>query len=223
MAVNEDTSIELRHIFVAAKSGGGKSQTMRNVVVPGKGIRAVFWDVDKDHVCKHYTNKTLFLKALAAADKAKKPFRVGWAGDDSQETFLWFCEAVWRILDGRFDTWVIMEELADLKLPQAVPKEYGRLLKRGRKYGAILVGNTQRIQEVPKTPVTGAAVLWVGLHEDADANYLEKMTGKALTAAVISSLEPLNFYRRERGQWEKIKVPYRKFGKSGGKRNQFKT
>lgn len=221
MAINEDTSLLLRHVFVAAKSGGGKSQTMRNVVVPADGIRAVFWDPDRDHRCKHYTNRLQFLKALAAGDAAKKPFRVGWAGDDSQATFLWFCEAVWRILDGRFDTWVITEELADLKLPQDVPQAYGKLLKRGRKYGAIMVGNTQRIQEVPKTPVTGAAVLWVGLHEFQDAVYIEKMTG--LNKADIAGLKPLNFYRKEDGEWTAVKVPYRKFGKQSGPRNQFNS
>lgn len=220
MAKNEDTSLELRHVFVAAKSGGGKSQVMRNVIVPASRVRAVFWDPDRDHPCHHYSNRREFLEALKRGDASRKPFRVGWAGDDSQSTFLWWCEAVWRVLDGRFDTWVVTEELADLKLPQNIPKPYGRLLKRGRKYGAILVGNTQRIQEVPKTPVTGAAVLWVGVHEFQDASYLEKMTG--LKADDIAAQKNLHFYRKSEGQWSQQAVKYKPWGKKSGPRNQFK-
>ena len=158
--------------------------------------------------------------ALAEADKAKRPFRIGWAGDGDQKTFLWFCDAVWRVLDGRFDTYVVMEELADLHLPQRVPTEYGRLLKRGRKYGAILIGNTQRIQEVPKTPVTGAAVLWVGLHEHQDAKYIQDMTG--IDRDKIENLKPLSFYRKEDGEWTACSTKWRKFGNASGRRNQFK-
>lgn len=221
MARHEDTSLENRHVFVAAKTGGGKSQVMRNVIVPPRGVRAVFWDPDKDHKCTHYSNRKAFLLALAKADAAKKPFRIGWSGDSEKSTFAWWCEAVWRILDGHFDTWIITEELADLGMSNTVIPEYNTLSKRSRKYGGILVGNTQRIQEVPKTFVTQAATLWVGLHEFQDAIYIEKMTG--LKKEEVSTLKPLNFFKKSDGQWQREAVKYKQFGKKSGQRNQFKT
>ncbi|NIB44721.1 hypothetical protein HBA55_34395 [Pseudomaricurvus alkylphenolicus] len=220
MARNEDTSIENRHVFVAAKTGGGKSQLMRNHIVPAKGVRAVFWDPDKDHRCNHYSNRRQFLTALAKADKARKPFRVGWCGDSDKATFAWWCDAVWRILDGEFDTWIVTEELADLDMLNRVIPAYNTLSKRSRKYGGILVGNTQRIQEVPKTFVTQAAEVWIGLHEHQDANYIEKMTG--LKREEVEQLKPLSFFKKENGQWVRSGTVYRKFGNSSGKRNQFK-
>lgn len=221
MARNPNTALENRHIFVAAKTGGGKSQCMRNLVVPKKGdpARVVLWDPDDDHQCDRFTDKRKFLVALAKADKAKKPFRIGWSGDSSKATFAWWCEAVWRILDGNFDTWIVTEELADLDMKNVVIPEYNTLSKRSRKYGGILVGNTQRIQEVPKTFVTQAAVLWIGQHEFQDADYIQKMTG--LPRSKVETLKPLHFHRREAGEWQQITVPYIKYGKSGGKRNQF--
>lgn len=221
MAINEDTSLPNRHVFVAAKSGGGKSQTMRNVLVPSQGARVLFWDPDKDHQCTHYTDKRKFIEAVMRADKAKKPFRIGWAGDSAKDVFKWWCQVAWRILDGRFDTYLVTEELADLDMKNTVPPEYNTLSKRSRKYGGILIGNTQRIQDVPKTFVTQANELWIGLHDFHDAKYLEKITG--LEAGELAALPPLSFYmRKSGGLWELKKVPYKAFGKKKrGARNQF--
>lgn len=221
MAVNEDTSLPNRHIFVAAKTGGGKSQAMRNVIVPTSGARVIFWDPDKDHNCTHYTRRADFLRALAKADKAKRPFRLGWAGSSDKSDFSWWCDAVWRVLDGNYDTWIVTEELADLDMQNRALPEYNTLSKRSRKYGGILVGNTQRIQEVPKTFVTQAAEVWIGLHEHQDAVYIERMTG--LKRADIESLEPLNFYKKSGGDWQKTAVKYKAFGKKSKNRNQFKA
>lgn len=221
MAINENTALPNRHVFVAAKSGGGKSQTMRNVLIPKRGARVLLWDVDKDHICTHYTNKREFLQALQRADKSKKPFRIGWAGDSSKDTFRWWCKAAWAILDGNFDTYLVTEELADLDMLNRVPPEYNTLSKRGRKYGAVLIGNTQRIQEVPKTFVTQANSLWIGLHDFHDAQYLERILG--LKKAEISGLKPLNFFVRESGgQWQRRAVAYKAVGPiTTTKRNQF--
>ncbi|NIB44743.1 hypothetical protein HBA55_34505 [Pseudomaricurvus alkylphenolicus] len=217
---NEDTSLENRHVFVAAKTGGGKSQVMRNEIVPAKNVRAVFWDPDKDHRCNHFNNRRQYLTALAKAHKARRPFRIGWSGDSSKESFAWWCESVWGVLDGKFDTWIVTEELADLDMQNRTIRQYNTLNKRSRKYGGIMVGNTQRIQEVPKTLVTQSAVVWIGQHEYQDAAYIEKMTG--LKKADLSALEPLNFFRKEKGEWVPAATKYRKFGNSSGKRNEFK-
>jgi len=207
MAINEDTSLSNRHTCVTAATGGGKSQCMYDII-PAKEVRAVFWDVDKDHDCLRFTDKKQFLKALNSADKSGKPFRVGWSGDDDQETFLWWCSAVWAVLDGRKDTYVVVEEAADLELGAGkAPLQFGRIIRRGRKYGAILVTCTQRCQEIPKQLLTQSAIVFVGLQAQHDAKYLAKMF--PIDPEALPRMEPLNFYRIEKGDVSQVKVTYK--------------
>ncbi len=223
MAINEDTSLSNRHTCVTAATGGGKSQCMYDII-PANGVRAVFWDVDKDHDCLRFTDKRRFLKALNSANKSGKPFRVGWSGDDDQETFLWWCSAVWAVLDGRKDTYVVVEEAADLELGAGkAPLQFGRIIRRGRKYGAILVTCTQRCQEIPKQLLTQSAIVFVGLQAQHDAKYLAKMF--PIDPETLPRTEPLQFYRIEKGGGSKVKVTYKHRNKSGqrGRRTRKKV
>lgn len=219
MAVNEDSSLPLRHVFVTAKTGGGKSQIMRNDIVPRQGVRAFFWDVDNDHFCTRFDNKGAFLKAVKAAISSGKPFRLGWNGEDSQEVFAWFCEVVWRCLDGDFDTYIVLEELADLEMGQRTLSGLGKLLKRGRKYGGIVVSNTQRIQEVPKGLITQAKTAYIGKQSAHDAKYLERILG--INAQSIENLKPLNFYTKPDETWVLTKTKYKPYGEKKRKRNAY--
>lgn len=219
MARNEDSSLELRHVFVSAKTGGGKSQCMRNVVIPRQGIRGVFWDVDKDHYCTRYTDKIAFMKALNSAAKSKKPFRIGWAGEDDHETFVWFVDKVWKILDGDFDTWIILEEMADLEMGQRPLPGLGKLQKRARKYGGILVSNSQRVQEIPKSLITQSREIYIGQQEAHDAKYLERIIG--ISARELEALQPLEFFKKKDGVWTKTKIKYKPYGGKSRKRNNF--
>lgn len=223
MAINEDTSLTNRHTCVSAASGGGKSQAMYDII-PAKGIRAVFWDVDKDHDCLRFTDKKQFLLALSKAHKSGKPFRVGWSGDDDQDTFLWWCNAVWAVLDGRKDTYVVVEEAADLELGAGkAPLEFGRIIRRGRKYGAILVTCTQRCQEIPKQLLTQSSVVYIGVQAKHDANYLARMF--PIDPDALPKVEPLHFYRIEKGEVSQVKVTYKHRNKSGqrGRRTRKKV
>ncbi|WP_250655048.1 hypothetical protein [Alkalimarinus coralli] len=219
MARNEDSSLPLRHVFVTAKTGGGKSQAMRNVVVPRRGVRALFWDVDNDHYCTRFDNKGKFLKAVQAAVKSGKPFRLGWNGEDDQDTFTWFCEVVWRVLDGDFDTYIVLEELADLEMGQKTLPGLGKLQKRARKYGGIVVSNTQRVQEIPKSLITQAHKVYIGLQSAHDAKYIERVLG--IPANQVEALKPLEFFTKNGETWEKVKIPYKAYGEKSRKRNQF--
>lgn len=209
MAINENSDLENRHCFVGAKTGGGKSQLMRNELIPASGIRAVFWDVDKDHKCKRYYKKGPFMRALAAADRDGKPYRVGWSGDDSPETFMWFCECVWRLLDGSHETYVILEEMADQGMGQKLPPWLRKLIVRGRKYGAILFITTQRCQEIPKALITQPGYRYIGLHEDHDARYMYRATG--IKAEELEALPPLTFFKKGPQGVERISTKWKKF------------
>ena len=219
MAKNEDSSLGVRHVFVTAKTGGGKSQIMRNDIVPKSGVRAFFWDVDCDHLCVRFDEKGKLLRAVKSAITSGKPFRIGWSGDDSQETFNWFCEVVWRCLDGDFDTYIILEELADLEMGQRALPMLGKLLKRGRKYGGIVIGNTQRIQEVPKSLITQAKTVYIGKQSAHDAKYLERILG--IPARDIENLKELSFYTKPEETWVLYKTKYQKYGEKSRKRNAY--
>lgn len=219
MAVNEDSSLPLRHVFVTAKTGGGKSQIMRNDIVPRSGIRAFFWDVDNDHYCTRFDNKGKFLKAVKTAISSGKPFRIGWNGEDDQDTFTWFCEVVWRVLDGDNDTYVVLEELADLEMGQRTLSGLGKLMKRGRKYGAVVISNTQRVQEIPKALITQSKDVYIGKQSAHDAKYLERVLG--INAANIENLKELSFYTKPENTWLLVKTKYKKYGEKSRKRNTF--
>jgi hypothetical protein len=209
MARNPQTERQNKHCWIGAKSGGGKSQLLRNELLPATGIRALFWDIDEDHRCQRFTDRGRFLAALKSAAASGKPYRIGWSGDDDQETFEWFCRAAWAVLDGRHETYIVCEEMADQGMGQKLPPFLRKLMVRGRKYGAIMITTTQRCQEVPKALITQAANRYIGLHEDQDARYLEKAVG--IKAPEIEALEPLTFFHKGPSGLRKIRTKYRKF------------
>ena len=209
MAKNPNPSRHNRHCFIGAKTGGGKSQLLRNDVLPARGVRVLFWDIDTDHKCTRYTEKGAFLAALKSADASGKAFRIGWSGDDSPETFHWFCRAVWAVLDGSRETWIVCEEMADQGMGQKLPAFFRKLMVRGRKYGAICISTTQRCQEVPKALITQSANRYIGLHEDQDARYLQKAVG--IQAEQIETLKPLTFWLKDPKGVQKISTKYRPF------------
>ena len=209
MAINQNHDLENRHLFVAAKTGGGKSQLMRNELIPRQGIRALFWDVDADHYCTRYSNKGEFLRAVKAAIRQGGPFRIGWVGNDDLETFQWFCSVAWEILNGDKITWVVCEEMADLDMGQKLPPFLKKLLVRGRKYGAIVVSTTQRCQDVPKMLITQPANKYIGLHDMQDARYLERNLG--IKAQEIESQKPLTFFHKSPESIEPISTKWRKY------------
>lgn len=209
MARNPQPERANRHCFVAAKTGGGKSQLMRNDLIPKTGIRALFWDVDTDHKCTRYTEKGAFIQALKSADQSGKAFRIGWSGADDPGTFEWFCRAAWAVLDGSRETWVVCEEMADLGMGQKMPDFFRKLMVRGRKYGAVVITTTQRCQEVPKALITQPANRYIGLHEDQDARYLQRAVG--INADAIESLKPLHFFHKGPDGTARISTKYRPF------------
>lgn len=209
MAKNPDTQRQNDHCWIGAKTGGGKSQLLRNDLLPKQGTRALFWDIDTDHKCTRFTDRGRFLAAMKAADRSGKPYRIGWSGEDDPDTFEWFCRTAWAVLDGNHQTHIVCEEMADQGMGQRLPTYFRKLMVRGRKYGAVLITTTQRCQEVPKALITQAANRYVGLHEDQDARYLERAVG--IKAPEIEALQPLTFWHKGPDGTAKIRTKYRKF------------
>lgn len=202
MAINPDTRHDNNHSMVAACSGGGKSQIIGQLLIPKTvGARVFLWDGDEDYKASRYYSRAAYARAVAAAIKGKKGFRLAFSGAPTVDNFRWWCRVVWTALDGNKITHVIIEELADVSpsAGKAVP-EFGELLRKGRKYGAIITMATQRGQEVPKTAWTQVKYRLVGQQEAGDRLKMAKEAG--ISSQAIEQLQPLQFYKKTMGASE---------------------
>jgi hypothetical protein len=202
LAKNPNTSLPNSHKFITAITGGGKTQAIKNLVKASK--RAVFWDPDNDHNCKHFADKQAFINALKLV--MSRGGRIGWNGDDDETTFEWFMMCVWAALDGTKILDVIVEEAADVGLKQSMPKWTGKVWRRARKYGGVLIVGTQRVQEVPKAFITQAAETYIGIQRANDQQYIKRQT--MLEPKLMGALDPLNFYKVVKDSFEKVTFKY---------------
>lgn len=198
MAVNPDTGHEKAHLLLVAATGGGKSQALRNKILPKRGARVIVWDLDEDHQVTHFDNRAAFARALVAGLKSGRGFRLGWNGGGDLRTFEWFCRLCWEALDGAFVTWVVVEELADVS-PSAGKAShwFGILLRRSRKYGGRIVATTQRGQEISKTVFNQVSARWLGQQEGQDLTYIANAA--RVPIGELEQLKPLEFLVKPSG------------------------
>lgn len=211
MAVNPSTARSNLNTCYVACSGFGKSQALgNNPAIPKSKARVVLWDIDHDHKAQHFEQKTAYIRALRAALRSGKGFRLAWAGRCDQDTFEWWCRVVWSALDGNRETFIIVEELADVSPNSGkASRWWGQVNRRCRKYGGILHWTTQRSQEVSKTAFDQAAVKYIGYPNDgARVGHLAALAG--VSADDLMKLEPLQFYRREGREVKQVQFKYRK-------------
>jgi len=199
MAVNPDTRHSNENTLYLACSGGGKSQAVRqNRAIPYRGARVLLWDIDEDHRAHRFDNLDHYRRAVIAGIRSGQGFRLAYTGPDTVEAFELWCRIAWAALDGRTKTFCIIEELADVSpsVAKATP-EFGRLLRKGRKFGAKLHITSQRGAEIPKTAYTQCPIKWIGQQEGADVAKMAAIAG--VGPEQISALKPLQFYRKEAG------------------------
>lgn len=194
MASNPDTSLDNRHRLVLGATGAGKSQLIRELI-PAKGVRLVGWDTDDDHDGHHYASRAAYAKALAAALRSGRPFRLLWNGPNDQKTWEWWCGLVFAALDGRYPTEILIEELADVSPSsgKATPA-FGELIRRARKYNGRLTMATQRGTEVSKTVYTQAAEFWIGRQEATDLPRVSRLA--AVTEQRLGEIANLHYIRK---------------------------
>lgn len=196
--VNPDPSLPNRCTLYLATMGGGKSQALQqNPAIPKKGARVILWDHAGDHEGLHYTTRRGFVRALRAGIEGGKGFRVAYAGPASVEDFEWWVSVVWRVLDGKYSTYVIVEELAEIcpSSGRATPNA-AIMLNQGRKFGLHFHGTSQRPQEVAKTYYTNCPVKYIGQQLGIDMQ--RKMAREiGLRPEQIAALQQLQFYRHD--------------------------
>lgn len=212
MAQNPNTSLPNNNHLYLACSGGGKSQALsQNKSIPYRNARVLLWDIDHDHRATRFEDMRLFYRAVISAIKSGRGFRLAYSGNDSVTNFELFCQIAWASLNGNKKTYVIIEELADvcITVGKASP-EFGRLLRKGRKFGAELHITTQRGAEIPKTAYTQCPVKIVGQQEGADIEKMAKVAGVSIRD--ISALNPLQFYVKKAGAepGQLLKLKYKK-------------
>jgi hypothetical protein len=211
MAINPRTDLENRNHLYLACSGGGKSQALRqNPDIPGRGARVLLWDIDHDHQGQHFEEIRDFLKAVRAGIRSGRGFRIGYCGADTPENFEAFCAIVWAVLDGTQATHVIIEELADAapSTGKALPN-FGRLLRKGRKFNARLHVTSQRGAEIPKTAYTQCLYKYIGQQEGSDVKRMADIAG--VSPGEIKQLNPLEFFLKSPGPepGRKIKLKFK--------------
>lgn len=211
MAVNENTSLKNNHALYLAKSGYGKSQTLkRQGGCPSQGARVLLWDNNRDHQAHQFKSLGDFARAVDAANKSGRGFRIAYTGDPSPDAFEIFAEVLWEILDGRKLTYCIIEEYSDCcrgagLLSPSNDYYHRRLWTQGRKYGAILHATSQRPQMITKDALGNAGIIW--------ASHMDMAAAKRVAAELDIHPDQLRecgvgefFYRNNGSQAEKIRV-----------------
>lgn len=181
MAVKPRPSLPNKNTLYLARSGGGKSQALKqNREIPKSGVRVILWDKSHDHKAQHYDNKRAFIRALLSGLESGKGFRIAFSGGVGVEDFEWWCKAVWVALDGHNITYVIVEELSEvcLSVAKASP-EAARLLNQGRKYGMRFHGTSQKPQEISKTYYDQCPYKYIGPQIGANVKKFAKEIGES--------------------------------------------
>jgi len=153
---------------------------MQNLEIPKQGARVILWDNARDQWrnTHYFNNPTEFGQALVAADASGKGYRIAYSGERTPNLFEWFCRLCWSLLDGRYHTYVLVEELGRVchTSGRAMP-QHERLVSEGRKNGLRYHATNQRTQEIPKTITGNCEVLWLGAQEPMDAFNSAKLLG----------------------------------------------
>lgn len=151
-----------------------------------------------------------YMRALSRAHKSGKGFRLAYTGDPSPEAFEVWANGLWEVLDGRRETYGLIEEYSDCcRGPGALsPKKefyHRRLWTQGRKYGLILHTTSQRPQLISKDSLGNAGVIWASHMDLSAADRIAKELD--IKTDDLRACRVGEFYYRDNGSVaEKIKV-----------------
>lgn len=213
MARTPNPSLKNLHTLYISKSGGGKSQAMRQNPENLKPGRHLYWDESRDQRLPgllYFNDKVRFVECL---DKSlnQKYFRIGWDGIRDKKTFEWWCQVVWAIADGNKKTCLWIEELSKVNNSGEASPAHALILNEGRKYGLIHNATTQRPQEISKTVYDNTTQYFIG--QQKRANVEKFVVELDLSRNELSALRPMEFYKYDDNigdHAKKIKINYKK-------------
>ena len=207
MAVNSNNELKNKHCLYMAQSESGKSVAIDEATKKAK--RGIFWDPDQDYKCdQRFTSKAEFARYLVANGGNKNLSAALSLNEITPKSFDFFCQCVWLVLDGKKETHVIMEELSDVSTAAVLPNFAGQIIRKGRKYGAVVHAATQRPQDISKTVFTQCKRKWVGYQDSYDHEYLAKNIG--VDVEEIAGIKPLEFIMKDVNDVKKAKFTFSK-------------
>ena len=215
MAKNPNPGLINQHTLYISKSGGGKSQAMRQNKALKNG-RHLFWDESRDQRMPglvYYNDRTELIRALDLALR-QRYFKIGWDGLRDSKTFEWWCRVIWTIADGKRPLNLWIEELSRVNNSGEARPDHALILNEGRKYGVIHRATTQRPQEITKTAYDNTAIYYIGQQKKAN---MERFAHELdIDKANLVGLKPLEFYHYDDNsgqQAQKINFKYRELPK----------
>lgn len=149
-----NTQLTAEHVYICGNSGTGKSSAIKAELKNHK--RVLIFDPDDEYGALRgfvrVTNTTQLIDILYANKIANK--KIAFVAEGSK-AFAFWCDAafVWG------DCLAVAEEIADVTTTSKAPPAWGRLIRRGRKYGVQIVAVTQRPAEADKTILANAAYI----------------------------------------------------------------
>lgn len=178
MAKSPKEARENKHSLAMGISGAGKTYWLINHPwIKKRGVRLLVWDPYESHDVFFCRSRAQFARELKAAAASGRGYRLGLAVHPTPAAFEWFCRCAWAVLNGRRETVILVEELADVAKAGKAGPDWGRLIRVGRKYGAVIMAATQRPQEIEKTLFTQVSRMWAGLVSPYDQTYVERNLG----------------------------------------------
>lgn len=134
-----DTARETRHVYVCGNSGTGKSASIKERIK--KAPRVIVFDPDDEYSAlsgfKRVTRPADLVDLLAR--NPKRALKVAFVAEGEKHFALWCkCVFAWA------NCVAVAEEIADVTSPAKAPPAWGRLIRRGRKYGIEIWAVTQR-------------------------------------------------------------------------------
>ena len=201
--INPDESLENRHAFICAHTGGGKTQVMKqNPYLMSKKNRQILWDTHGTFKAQKQFCKVADLIKWLLENYDKTAFRVAYVGKSSAFAFEKLCQAVEAITDGNKQTVLGVDELASIS--SAIGKDrskFGDLLREQRKFNLIIIASATSPAEIPKTLIKACGYKCIGQQGyTSDAKNLAEFLQIDWRELLDTSLKPLEFYIREPGK-----------------------
>ncbi|WP_444957755.1 hypothetical protein [Microbulbifer sp. ZKSA002] len=174
MAINPNTALPARHMFLCGGTGSGKSSFLRRLGHFSEFQRVLLWDPDRDHQAQHFSSPGQFKNAVMQSIAKRSRDRIAFVPDQiNEESFEFFCAVFWAALDGNYLTGGIVEELADVTGSGKARGTWGQLSRKSRKYGGVIHSVSQRPAEIDKSILSMSPYKFCGtLETDAERKYL---------------------------------------------------
>ncbi|MBR9791227.1 MAG: ATP-binding protein [Gammaproteobacteria bacterium] len=149
-----DTSLKAEHEYICGNSGTGKSSYIKEIMKGYK--RIIAFDPDDEYGTMPGFTRIETARELVAKLKAAGSgnFKIAFVGE-GKAAFEFWCECVFKV--GL--CLAIAEEIADVTSPAKAPPAWGKLIRRGRKFGVKICAVTQRPAEADKTILSNAAFI----------------------------------------------------------------